>query len=80
MKKYFIAKTTKGQEYCFSLTSAMLVSEKSRLYLMNLLNDKKYQLKNDNETWHIYENDFYYNDRISKEIKKTKSRVYVRAI
>jgi len=80
MKKYFLAKTIKGKEYIYSRDSAMLCSEQSRLYLLDLLNSKKYQLKNDNETWHLYENDWYTNDYISKEIIRTKTRVFVRGI
>lgn len=80
MKKYFIAKTIKDKEYCFSISSAMLVSEKSHFDLCKLLNEKKYQLKNENEIWHLYENDCFYNDRIYKEIKKTKTRIMVASV
>jgi len=80
MRKYFLAKTRIGQEYLFSMDSAMFCAEKHRIYLMNLLNEKRYNLKNENEKWHLYENDFFYNDRIFKEIKVTKTRVFVREI
>lgn len=80
MKKYFIAKTIKDKEYCYSIDSAMFTSEKNKDKFCKFLNDKKYNLKNDNEIWYVYKNDYYANDRIFKEIKQTKTRIFIRWI
>ena len=58
----------------------MLTCEKNKDYFCKLLNDKKYDLKNDSEIWWVYENDWFTNDRIFKEIRKTKTRIVIKNI
>ena len=72
MTQKFIAITHKGQEYIFSKTHMIAVPTKSAEFIKETLNKKNYMLK-ENEVWHIYDNDWYYdqliNDRISRVIK-----------
>lgn len=66
MSKYFIAKTIEGKEYKFSMSSAMLVSTKSKDLICESLNKSRYDLK-EGQIWHIYENDYYYDEQIDKK-------------
>lgn len=77
MYKYFLAKTIRGKEYIFNKNTAMFVCEKRKLEFLELLNKKRYLLNNDDEKWHLYENDYYMDDYIDKVIKKTKTRIVI---
>ena len=78
MTKKFLAITTPGTEFIFRMSSAIAVPERSAGKILELLNKIEYKLK-PGEVWHVYENDFYYNDRIENEIKrysKNSMKVY----
>lgn len=78
MTEKFIAKAVKGREFLFSLSSAIAVPKTSAQKIADTLNNLKYRL-GESEVWHVYDNDSYYNDYISDEIKRysdTKMKVY----
>lgn len=77
MTKYFVAKTTKGQEFLLDLDSLIAVPESSRQRICDALNNAKYRLK-EGQIWHIYENDWYYNSHICHEIKRYGKTMKVR--
>lgn len=78
MRRYFIAKAPLGKEYIYSRDTAMFVSKKNKNIILQFLNKERYNLK-DGETWHVYENDYYTNSFIYKEIKIRKNgQVYIR--
>ena len=78
MREYFIAKSTKGQEFIFDRSSMIAVPKTSAEAIANKLNESKYQLK-DGQVWHVHQNDWYFNDLIDKEIKRNDShRLIVR--
>lgn len=56
MKK-IVAITHKGQEYMYSDSSAHTVPAASALKIMNALNEARLYLKNENQTWHLYDID-----------------------
>lgn len=70
----FIAKAVKGQEFLFSRSSMIGVPASSALKIATALNNSKYELK-EGQIWHVYDNDFYYNDFISREIKRYGKRM-----
>lgn len=76
MNAYFIAIAQKGKEFCFRKDSKIAVPTKSSQKIAEALNRLSYKIK-DGETWHIYENDFYYNDYIDAEIKRYGDRMKV---
>lgn len=49
-----IAKTIAGKEYVYSRKSAHAVSAAAAEYICNVLNEKKYKLK-EGEKWHVYD-------------------------
>ena len=69
MTKYFIAKAVKGQEYFFQTSSMIAVPNVSAHKICDVLNKMNYDLKED-QVWHMYENDPWYDNNIVKEIKK----------
>lgn len=54
-----IAKTVKGKEYIYSTKSAHKVSANSAEKILTVLNNVRWNLKNDDEIWHIYDVDEY---------------------
>lgn len=49
-----LAKTNEGTEFIYSIKSAHEVSKAKAKTIMDTLNEKRYQLK-ENEKWYIYE-------------------------
>ena len=72
--KFYIAKTREGSEFIHSQEQAYFVPTASRQYICDQLNEVKWNLA-DGEKWHIYENDWYTETFINKEIKKTAYRI-----
>jgi len=69
-----IAKSVKGHEFLYNAASARQVSNRSASVILKVLNEKRYQLK-DNEVWHIhevdsYDNAFYYAQNRAFKIRK----------
>lgn len=55
-----IAKTIKGQEFCYNARSARKVSAASAEKICKIVNEYKYLLgTNDGEIWHVYDIDCY---------------------
>ena len=54
-----IAKTIKGREFMYNPRSARKVSARSAEMILKVVNDFRFQLSGDNETWHIYNIDKY---------------------
>lgn len=79
MKKHFIAAAPAGAEFCFRKSSMIAVPSASAARIAEDLTAQRYQLK-PGEVWHVYENDFYYNDFIAREIRtysrKRETKVY----
>lgn len=77
MKKNFIAIAVKGKEFLYKRSSMIAVPARSALKIRDLLNRNKFELR-DGEVWHIYENDSFDNDYISREINSyRKGRVVI---
>ena len=74
MVSKFIAKAVKGQEFLFSKQSMIGVPSSSALKIATALNNMKYELK-EGQVWHVYDNDYYYNDFIDREIKRYGKRM-----
>ena len=72
----FIAKTVIGHEFLFSKASMIGVPASSALKIATALNNSKYELK-EGEIWYVYDNDIYFNDFISREIKRYGKRMPV---
>lgn len=53
-----LAKAIKGQEFFYSARSARKVSERSAKVILDIVNEYRFQLK-ENEVWHIYDVDQY---------------------
>ena len=73
MTEKFIAIAPKGKEFLYRRSSMIAVPTSSAKAIMNKLNKIKYELK-DGEVWHIYDNDWYTNDYIDREIKRNNKR------
>jgi signal recognition particle subunit SEC65 len=69
MTEKFIAIAPKGQEFIFNKASMIAVPTPSAQKIADTLTELKYKLK-EGQVWHVYDNDWYYNDYISSEIKK----------
>ena len=65
----FIAIATKDKEFMFKTSTMIKVPAKSAQRIVEALNKTRYKL-NDNEVWHIYDNDYYYDSKITKEIRR----------
>lgn len=73
MTEKFIAIAPKGKEFLYRRSSMIAVPTSSAKAIMNKLNEVMYELK-DGEVWHIYDNDWYTNDYIDREIKRNSKR------
>lgn len=73
MTEKFIAIAPKGQEFVYRRSSMIAVPKTSAKAIADRLNELRYQLK-DGEVWHIYDNDWYTNDYIDREIKRNSKR------
>lgn len=76
MTEKFIAIAPKGKEFLYRRSSMIAVPKSSAVKIMTTLNNLRYQLK-DGEVWHIYDNDWYHNDHIDKEIKRYSNRMSI---
>lgn len=54
-----LAKTIKGQEYMYNARSARQVSERSAKVILDIVNEYRFLLNNENEIWHVYDVDRY---------------------
>ena len=77
MTEKFIAIAPKGKEFMFDATRSIAVPKSSASKIVDVLNELKYMIKNDNETWWIYDNDWYYNSLIMYQIKRYGNRMPV---
>lgn len=76
MNKKFIAISPAGAPYLFRMSSAIVTPETSTEKIAEYLNRIKYQIK-DGEQWTIHENDFYYNERITRQIKSFSKSIKI---
>lgn len=78
-----LAKTYKGTEYLYSTKSAHAVSKASACDICDTLNANRYNLTNDEQTWHVYEIDeydgeaFYYAEH--QKFTRRKGYIYRKA-
>lgn len=79
MKAKFIAIAAKGHEFLFSKRNMIAVPTRSAQQIADALNRVNYKLK-EGQIWWVFDNDSYYNDYITEEIKcfspKAKIKVY----
>ena len=73
MTEKFIAIAPKGKEFVFKTSTMIAVPTSSAHKIAKTLNNLGYKLK-DGETWHVYDNDSYYNDMIARQIKRYSNR------
>ena len=73
MTEKFIAIAPKGQEFVFNRATMIAVPTSSAQKIADTLTRIKYKLK-EGQVWHVYDNDWYYNDYISSEIKRYSSK------
>ena len=78
MTEKFIAVSPKGQEFMFDKRRMIAVPKTSAKKIADALTKAKYKLK-DGEVWFVHDNDFYYNDYISSEIKRYGRRMPIYA-
>ena len=76
MTEKFIARAIKGQEFIFDKRIMIAVPKTSATRIADALTKMRYKLK-DGEVWHVYDNDWYYNDFITGEIKRYGNRMNV---
>jgi len=72
MTKKFIAIAPIGKEFYFRSSTMIATPTASAEKIAKALNNAKYLLK-DGETWHVYDNDSYYNGNICKQIKSYRT-------
>ena len=53
-----IAKTQKGLEFMHSRNDTFFAPNSSAQKMCDILNNNKYHINNDNETWFVYDYDF----------------------
>ena len=73
MTEKFIAITTPGKEFCFRKSSMIAVPTSSAQSIAKTLTEQGYKIKT-GETWFVYDNDWYYNDMITCEIKRNSRK------
>lgn len=71
MQDNFVAIAVKGKEFLYKRSSMIAVPNGKANKVADVLNKQKY-LINDDEVWHVYENDSYTNMNIGKEIKQVR--------
>lgn len=76
MTKKFIAPAIKGKEFIFHSNNMIAVPTSSAKKIADALTRAGYKLK-DGEVWHIYDNDPYYDNMISSEIKQYGRRMKI---
>ena len=77
MTEMFIAITTPGKEFCFRKSSMIAVPTSSAQSIAKALTEQGYRIKT-GERWFVYDNDWYYNNMITGEIKRnSKDRIKV---
>ena len=74
MTEKFIARAIEGQEFIFDKRMMIAVPKTSATKIADALTKLRYKLK-DGEVWHVYDNDWYYNDYINQEIKRYGKRM-----
>ena len=77
MTEKFIAVACKGAEFMFDRSRMIAVPKSSANKIRDALNEIRYGLKKENETWWVFDNDWYYNDFITGEIKRYGNRMNV---
>lgn len=68
MTQKFIAIAAEGQEYIFSKANMIAVPTSTAQKIADALNEVRYKLKQ-GQIWWVFDNDWYYNDYITAEIK-----------
>lgn len=59
-----IAKTQKGEEFVHSKINAFFVPDSSAKKICKIMNDAKFRIKSENETWYVYDYDFTMDDYV----------------
>ena len=76
MTQKFIAIANKGQEFSFKRSSMIAVPSSSAKKIADALTNIRYKLSS-GEVWHVYDNDYYYNDYIGSEIRRLGKSIKV---
>lgn len=75
-----IAMAVKGKEYLHSRQNAFFVSDRSAKKICEVMNDVKFRIKNDSETWHIYDYDFTQESYVTGKLTIYKGIVKLKAL
>lgn len=73
MTQKFIAIAVKGHEFLFSKASMIAVPTRTAQKIADALNRVRYKLK-EGHIWWVFDNDSYYNDYITEQIKCYSSK------
>ena len=76
MSKKFIAITAEGKEFMYKTSSMIAVPSSSAQDIADALTREKYQIK-DGQKWHVYNNDWYSDSLIARQIKRYGRRMPV---
>lgn len=71
MTKHFIARAQEGKEYIFNTALMIAVPTTRAEEIRDCLNKHKYKI-NDGQVWYIYDNDPFYEDRMTADIKSVR--------
>lgn len=75
-----IAMAVKGKEYLHSRQNDFFVSDRSAKKICEVINDVKFRIKNDSETWHIYDYDFTQESYVTGKLAIYKGIVKLKAL
>ena len=75
-----IAMAIKGKEYLHSRQNAFFVSDRSAKKICEIMNNVKFRIKNDSETWHIYDYDFTQESYVTGKLTIYKGIVKLKAL
>ena len=75
-----IAKTQKGTEFLHSKKNAFFVQDSSAKKICKIMNDVKFRIENENETWHIYDYDFTQDMYVTSRLSIYKGQVKLKSL
>lgn len=75
-----IAKTQKGLEFMHSRNDSFFAPNSSAQKMCDILNKNKYHIKNDNETWFVYDYDFSQNNYCFRKLSLYRGSLKARYI
>jgi hypothetical protein len=75
-----IAMTVKGKEYLHSKTYAFFASDRSAKKICEVMNNVKFRIKNNLETWYIYDYDFTQESYVTGKLTIHKGIVKLKAL